>query len=106
MTGAEPVKEMSYAAPSEIVRQREAGWPDFHPEDFCHRCGRRNICWHVDSDLWNAVVDNRPDILCPTCFVADYERKTGERPAWRLSIAEAWKQSKSLRGRPPTEDPS
>ncbi len=26
----------------EINAQRDAGWPDFHPEDYCHRCGRPN----------------------------------------------------------------
>ncbi len=39
--------------PEEIVRQRQLGWPDFHPEDFCHRCGRRNPVWYADAALWN-----------------------------------------------------
>jgi hypothetical protein len=25
--------------PAEIAAQRNLGWPDFHPEDYCHRCG-------------------------------------------------------------------
>lgn len=57
--------------------QHDTGWPDFHPEDYCHRCGMPNISWHVDSDVWNLVM--RPDgheaawqwdeIICPVCFV-------------------------------------
>lgn len=56
--------------------QRAHGWPDFHPEDFCHRCGRPNISWWTDSDLFNEAI-GQPDgidpewrgIICPPCFV-------------------------------------
>ncbi len=56
--------------------QRAQGWPDFHPEDFCHRCGRPNISWWTDSDLFNEAI-GQPDgidpewrgIICPPCFV-------------------------------------
>ena len=59
-----------------IDEQRRDGWPDIHPEDFCHRCGGRNISWHIDSDVWNAVMrPEGPDspwrwneIICPACF--------------------------------------
>lgn len=60
---------------SEIEAQRAAGWPDFHPEDFCHRCGRSNIVWWVDSDLFNEAIGPEgidPEwrgIVCPQCFV-------------------------------------
>jgi hypothetical protein len=60
---------------AELDSQRRKGWPDFHPEDFCHRCGGPNISWSVDSEAWNSVM--RPvcetgrwsEIICPICFV-------------------------------------
>lgn len=56
---------------AEIVRQRESGWPDFHPEDYCHWCGHRNAgSWSVDSALWNKAIGDPTPILCPSCFVA------------------------------------
>ena len=59
--------------PEEIVAQRAKGWPDFHPEDFCHRCGNRNCNWYAESPLWNEVMGDGRDeeasgIVCPTCF--------------------------------------
>lgn len=59
-----------------IDAQRERGWPDFHPEDFCHRCGNRNLSWHVDADTWNTVMrggdpagwGDWQEIICPPCF--------------------------------------
>lgn len=55
-----------------ITEQRAKGWPDFHPEDFCHRCGRRNIkAWF--SPEWPALVGSHSGILCPQCF-ADHDR--------------------------------
>jgi hypothetical protein len=50
----------------EIDRQRSLGWPDFHPEDYCHRCGRPNPVWH--SPEWVEVTGSHSDILCPVCF--------------------------------------
>jgi hypothetical protein len=62
---------------ADFDHQRANGWPDFHPEDYCHRCGMPNISWHIDGDVWSAVM--RPDgheapwkwneIICPVCFV-------------------------------------
>lgn len=76
--------------PEEIVRQRELGWPDFHPETYCHCCGRRNITWWVESQLWNVAVRKRErnvvDILCPVCFVAEWERQTGTTTVWELRL--------------------
>lgn len=58
----------------EIAEQRSLGWPDFHPEDYCHRCGHRNAgSWSVDSVLWNKAVGDPTPILCPSCFVAAAE---------------------------------
>lgn len=73
--------------PETIAEQRALGWPDFHPEDFCHRCGRRNVCWFVDSLLWNEVddVNGRVSILCPTCFARKWESLYPDQPViWEL----------------------
>lgn len=76
--------------PEEIIRQRANGWPDFHPEDFCHRCGNRNIVWWVDSKLWDLAVEGRQrgvvEILCPSCFSALLEAKIGRRVLWQLAV--------------------
>jgi len=59
-----------------------------HPEAFCEMCGRPNITWFVDSALWNKTVRDKanplPEILCPVCFVKEYEQRFGEGPAWEL----------------------
>lgn len=70
--------------PSEIVRQRQLGWPDFHPEDFCHICGRRNSAtWTAPAVDWNAVIDGHGGIFCPSCWAALYEDATGQpRTHW------------------------
>lgn len=77
--------------PEEIVRQRALGWPDFHPEDFCHRCGRRNAgSWSVDSADWNKAVEGQGrgvvDILCPPCFVARHEAAVDDWGHWHLTL--------------------
>lgn len=82
--------------PEEVHRQRAAGWPDFHPEEFCHRCGRRNAgSWWVDGDLWNEAVVGRDrgvvDILCPSCFVAEHERETGQTTSWQMVPSTPWR---------------
>ena len=69
----------------EIQDQRAKGWTDFHPEDFCHRCGGRNLSWWIDNDAWNAVMrPEGPDspwqwneIICPACFADVFEAKFG-----------------------------
>lgn len=74
--------------PPEIAAQREKGWPDFHPETFCHRCGRRNINWWTTAEEWEAATANLPrkelEILCPQCFADMWEQETGERSAWQV----------------------
>ena len=71
----------------EIERQRVLGWPEFHPEDYCHRCGLQNACWYAPSPLWNAVMgDSGQGIVCMLCFVEIAEAK-GIVKAWRLSFA-------------------
>lgn len=52
--------------PAEIARQRLSGWPDFHPETYCHECGRRNPSWF--SPEWVEVIGSAGGVRCPTCF--------------------------------------
>jgi len=74
--------------PESIKEQRAKGWPDWHPEDYCHHCGQRNIKpWYADSALWNQAAEVH-EILCPQCFVEAYEAATGESPIWRLAPTE------------------
>lgn len=55
--------------PALIVAERERGWVNFHPEDYCHRCGRRNVVWFAPE--WPVVMAEQPwTILCPSCFIA------------------------------------
>lgn len=70
---------------SEIEQQRQKGWPDFHPEDYCHDCGARNLTsWYVDSDRFNLAMGSDRGIVCPQCFVTGWEQQTGLRAVWRL----------------------
>ena len=75
--------------PSEIPAQRAKGWPDFHPETFCHRCGHRNMNWWTEGDDWATATDDLSrrelEILCPPCFADLWEQATGERVAWKVS---------------------
>ncbi len=70
----------------EIDRQRYLGWPDIHPETYCHRCARSNPVWSIDSDRWNTAVGlkHRAMILCPPCFIEFHEATTGMRCSWTL----------------------
>lgn len=75
-----------------------------HPEDFCHRCGGRNISWSIDSDVWNAIM--RPDgpdspwlwneIICPQCFVELFTERF-PNTGWSLSLHEATRGAKAFR---------
>lgn len=65
-----PVRAVVRIDPAEIARQRAAGWPDFHPEDFCHKCGRRFHYWF--SPEFNEVRADDPldlSIICANCFL-------------------------------------
>lgn len=75
---------------AEIDRQRSLGWPDFHPEDYCHRCGGRNVpSWFTAHALFNEAFgppETHPHngIVCPSCFVTEHERQTGSTTTWEL----------------------
>lgn len=79
---------------SEIDEQRAKGWPDFHPEDFCHRCGNRNVSsWYAPGELWNAVMGGVADewngIVCPPCFTELAAVKGVHTGTWKL-VPETW----------------
>ena len=73
-----------------IIREREAGWPTIHPEDYCHRCGARNMLWFADRDVWLAATaalaseTGREGIFCPQCFADLHSEQTGKRAIWKL----------------------
>jgi hypothetical protein len=77
--------------PDEIDAQRASGWTDFHPEEYCHRCGGKNVwSWHVDSDRFNVAMGPPAEhqwngIICPGCFVELHEEATGLRCSWTLT---------------------
>ena len=71
--------------PERIEEERSLGWVNFHPEDFCHRCGRPNISWYVDSEEWE-LMDDVASILCPQCFVTVWSYKTGFSGSWELRL--------------------
>ncbi len=76
--------------PDDIIAERANGWVNFHPEDFCHRCGQRNVhAWHIDSAVWNSVVGGPVDsewegIVCPQCFTELHEQVHGRTSIWEL----------------------
>jgi hypothetical protein len=74
---------------AEITRQRALGWPDFHPEAYCHRCGQRNVySWHAPDEVWNQVLDPAA-IVCPQCFT-ELAREAGVEPSvWKLIDSDA-----------------
>ena len=81
---------------SEIDKQRQKGWVDFHPEDFCHRCGVRNVkAWWIESLVWNAVMrgssgkenEKWQGIICPQCFTELFEDAFPDPPPiWELRL--------------------
>jgi hypothetical protein len=80
-----------------------------HPENYCHRCGGRNISWFAPSLIWNEAVRDKgePGIICPLCFVelaalvgydttwaitpdnvtSDYDEQLAKRAARRIVTA-------------------
>ena len=61
-----------------------------HPEDFCQRCGGKNIKpWFAPSEVWNDVVGEREGILCPQCFVELAQASGKYTGAWELRPAVA-----------------
>ncbi|TFB96544.1 MULTISPECIES: hypothetical protein [unclassified Cryobacterium] len=78
--------------PEWIVQQRIAGWPEMHPEDFCHRCGTRNMLWAAATrEVWLAGTSKwaaetgREGICCPRCFADMHADQTGHSTTWMFS---------------------
>jgi hypothetical protein len=77
-------------SPDDIKAQRSLGWPDFHPEDYCHKCGAPNMLWFVDRDVWLTATaewakeTGREGICCPRCFAEMHAEATGRRVTWKL----------------------
>ena len=86
-----PLARVTRVTMQEIVEQRALGWPDFHPEDYCHRCGIGNISWWIDSDRFNTAMGGLPDghawngIVCIQCFVELHQAATGLTCSWTLT---------------------
>lgn len=84
-------QEPTRVAPAWIEEKRAQGWPDMHPEDYCHRCGNRNPAWYVSSrEQWLAGTEawaeetGREGICCPSCFAEMWEEQHG--PGWSLDV--------------------
>lgn len=90
----------------EIDKQRVKGWPDFHPEDYCHRCGGRNVySWHAPDEVWNRISEAgllpTSEIVCPQCFT-DLARQVGvEPPVWHL-VRQTAASAEAVDGRCPS----
>lgn len=77
---------------AEIDAQRVAGWPNFHPEDYCHRCGHRNVSWYTNNSTWDPVMRGGDpngwgewqEIVCVPCFTELAERLHGPS-TWRVT---------------------
>lgn len=78
--------------PRVIAQQRELGWPDMHPEDFCHLCGLRNPTWFVSRKDWLiattrwAAETGREGVCCPTCFQIMYDAATGHTTILKFRV--------------------
>lgn len=89
---------------AEIPLQREQHWPDFHPETYCHLCGRPNITswWVGSAEAWLLAVEDLPrgvnTILCPQCFTSRWESRTGLLVSWeiRLDSETVWSKVRNL----------
>jgi hypothetical protein len=86
--------------PEWIKAQREQGWPDMHPEDYCHRCGARNdISWCASAEDWQtataawAAETGREGICCIPCFVEMHREATGRDETW---VPTLWRGSWDL----------
>lgn len=74
-----------FVDPSWIKKQRTLGWPDMHPEDYCHRCGIKIPMWCTDRETWLkatsdwALETGREGICCFHCLA---EMMPGKPPTW------------------------
>lgn len=81
--------------PGVIEKQREEGWPDMHPEDYCHICGNENPSWYCNRQDWLIATKHwaeetgREGICCPTCFLKMYEEATGMTLIMSIAVLQA-----------------
>lgn len=78
--------------PDWIKAQRELGWPDMHPEDYCHQCGAANPLWFAGGSQWIRATETwaentgRDLICCPKCFLDMYETAVGRKMIMQVTI--------------------
>lgn len=86
------LEDRLWVYPIVIAQQRELGWPDMHPEDFCHLCGLRNPTWFVSRKDWLigtakwAAETGREGICCPRCFQIMYDEATGHTTILKVCV--------------------
>ncbi len=98
----------------------EVDKPEPQPEDYCHRCGGKNISWATPSDVWNPIM--RPDgpdspwewneIICPLCFAELFEARF-PNTSWEMRPDDLTRGAKAFRAEfpalaavpPVTEEP-
>lgn len=60
-----------------------------HPEDYCHRCGGRNMSWHTDNETWNELTrvegQEVPGIICPLCLDELDREKRDDGSHWYIT---------------------
>lgn len=87
----------------DLANQRDKGWTDFHPEDFCHRCGYPNVSWYIDSSVWNPIMrgpvnwGDWQEIVCIPCFIEVAEAIFGACN-WRIERDESRSENLILLG--------
>lgn len=81
---------MTYRLPQFLLRRLNTR-PYFmgslsYGDERCHACHAENSVWFVDSEIWNAVMDDDGGILCPTCFMIVAEARELVEPnvIWKL----------------------
>ena len=83
------ILEGNYLSLEDQQKQREQGWPDIHPEHFCHKCGFRNLrCWFTPGP-WPEQFDRENNgIVCPQCLgeaVGGTDRSKPYRTSWTIT---------------------
>jgi hypothetical protein len=68
-------------------------------EDTCQRCGGPNVVWFAPNYVWNEVIRDGTNFLCPNCFVVLAEL-AGTRAIWRVAPSDCSAADDVLRIRP------
>lgn len=87
------IPEASSIDQGTLDAQRAKGWTDFHPEDYCHRCYKRNTSWYVDTSTWNEVMRGGDpagwgkwqEIICIPCFTELAAAHYGTERVWTIA---------------------